>query len=57
MRRKKVSATLRWAKPYEWGRQATNRQSLKKLLKVEWKLAAPERAVPPDALDLPIERL
>jgi hypothetical protein len=57
LRGKKVPAALRWGQPYEWGLQATNRQSLVDLLKVDWRLAAPSSALPTDALDLPIERL
>jgi hypothetical protein len=57
LRGQKVPAILRWGQPYEWGVQATNRQALTDLLKVEWKLAAPASAIPGDALDLPIGRL
>jgi hypothetical protein len=56
-RGRKLPAALRWGQLYEWGVQATNRQSLVDLLKVGWKLAAPESAIPADALDLSIERL
>lgn len=57
LRGRNIPAILRWAKPYEWGVQATNRQSLSELLQAGWKLAAPESAIPANALDLPVERL
>jgi hypothetical protein len=57
LRGKKVQAELRWAKPYEWGIQATNRQSLSALLTAGWTLAAAASAIPSDAQGLPIVRL
>ena len=56
LRDRNISGTLRWAQAYEWGVQATNRQALIELLK-DWKLAAPESAIPANARNLPIERL
>lgn len=57
IRGRKVSATLRWAKQYQWGVQATNLYSLNELIRAGWKLAAPGTAIPPGTAGLPIQLL
>lgn len=57
LRGSKATGTLCWARPYEWGIQATTSFALMELLKAGWKLAAPADAIPGGATGLPIRRL